>query len=312
MPPRTDDDIYDEVFNDDEQKILEAETPPSDPAAPAPDGGAVDPAAPTDPADPALADPAAGDDKGGAPATDDELKDFLSKHKDKSPEELATLLYQQHKRADRANFSARNSQKAIEDMRARAQERLNARKAEIADEKKKFAETLEADPDAAARLLADRAFAEEERAAQEEAEQVEREARFDEAIGFAGKYIPDFAKTAPAMQSFGMEMGFTPEEVAGIDDGRQLVVLYLANLAGNMLKAGAIDIRGNLRTTQPVAEEPSDPRLRQPAAPTTAGSGGGQPAAPTPLDKQAAAMLQMSEEDFAKLSDADLEKVFGG
>lgn len=306
--PGTDDDVFDEIFNDDEAQILN--DVPAAPAADAPaDGNPV--AAPVAPGAPA-ADAATPTDAPDPAAPDNERDEFLARHQAKTPAELADMLFQQQKRADRANFAARSSQKAIEDIRANAAATLQARRDKIEADKKAFAETLESDPDAAAKLLADRAFAAEEQAAQNDADQLDQDLRFDEAINFAGKYIPDFGKVAPAMQSFGTEMGFSPQEVAAIDDGRQLVTLYLASLAGNMIKAGAIDLRGNLIAAKAVADDITDPRLKQPGAPTTAGSGGGQPSVTTPLDKQAAAMLQMSEEDFAKLSDEDLAKVFGG
>lgn len=308
--PGTDDDVFDEIFTDDEQKILN-----DGGTAPAPD--VVDEKPATTPAvtDPAPADPAApaADDKPADSATPDkELADFLALHADKTPAQLAELLFQQQKRADRAGFAARNSQKAIEDIRTRAAETLKARKDKIEADKKTFAETLEADPDKAAQLLADRAFAADEQAAQDAADKLNQELRFDEAINFAGKYIPEFEKVAPSMQAFGAEMGFSPQEVATIDDGRQLVTLYLASVAGALMKAGAIDLKGNLRAAKAVADEVTDPRLKAPGAHTTAGAGGGQPATTVPLDKQAAALLQMNEDDFGKLSDADLEKIFGG
>src|SRR5690606_34265284 len=131
------------------------------------------------------------------------------------------------------------------------------------------------------KLLAERAFSADEAAAEAEAEQIERDLRLDEAVSFAGRYIPDFATVAPAMQSFGREMGFSPAEVNDINDGRQLVTLYLAHLTGNLMKAGVIDIRGNLLAAKAVADSVTDPRLKAPGASLTAGSGGGQPAAPT-------------------------------
>jgi hypothetical protein len=243
--------------------------PPPPPPAPAP---AVDPAAaPADPAAAAAAAAAAA----GTSTDDPEFKAWWDKHKDKSPEEIARLAFQQGKRANREGFTARKTQEQLDDVARRAAETLAARKTDIENRRKAFDEKLKDDPDAAAKEVNDRLLDEELARAEADAHVT----RVDTAIGFAETYIPDFRTEYPQIRSFGEEIGYSKAELNGITDGRDIVTLNLARLAGNLIKAGVIDVRGQfLKAPEPIAQVPTDPRLTAPAPVTTLSSAPGAPA----------------------------------
>lgn len=195
---------------------------------------------------------------------------------------------------------------------ARAAEVLAARRADIAARRAAFDQQLQDDPDAATRALAEQQFTAEELQAQAEAEAAERDLRLDQAFQLASSAIPDLPERVKDIYAFGGEMNFTPEELNAIDDGRQLVTLYLASLTGNLMRAGMIDIRGNLLQAPP-AVQTTDPRLTTPAVPRTLNGTPPRPtdAAKTP-EQTMADLLNMTEADFAKLSTEDLMRLTGG
>lgn len=256
--------------------------PAAAPAAPAP------PAAPADPAPPAA-----------TAAPDPEFASFFEKNKDKTPEELAQLAFNASKRANREGFTARKSRSP------EAAQKLADTKADVERRRQAFKDDLAADPDAATLRLHEERLDAEVARAEEEA----HSARIDDAIEFAGTYIPDFQTTAPQVFSFGEEMGYTREEVQAITDGRDLVTLNLARLAGNLIKGGVIDIRGNfLKAPEPIAA--TDPRLTAPEPVKTHSSAPARPAdGGNTVEAQLQNMANMSDADFDKLDPAQLENL---
>jgi hypothetical protein len=187
---------------------------------------------------------------------------------------------------------------------------LAAKKEAVQAKRTEFDQQLEADPDAATRRLAHERFAEEERVAEEEAAQALHEARVSEAFHLASRAIPDFAERAPAILSFGNEMGYSADELRGIADGRDMVTLYLASIAGNMIKAGLMDTKGNLLQQAQPSVQATDPRLKTPAAPQTLSSAPGRTtdAGKSP-EQQLLDILNLSPEEFAKIDEDTLLKL---
>lgn len=243
-----------------------------------------------------------------APSPEDEARRaFLEKHKDKTPEELAELLYNQSKRASAEGFKARKSAEVV----GAVAERLKARKEEIESRRNEFKQKVEKDPDAA--LLAakneqfDRELAEAEEAAAIEV----HNAKIDDALSFAAKVIPDFHETIRPTLEFGLAMNYSREELGNITDGRDLATLYLASVTGRLVQAGIIDLRGNLlQSPQAVAETPRDPRLKTPDPVSTLSSSPARSnGAGKTLEQQLADISRMSDEDFAKLDETTLENL---
>jgi hypothetical protein len=89
-----------------------------------------------------------------------------------------------------------------------------------------------------------------------------------------------------------------------------MITLYLASLAGNMIKAGLIDTRGEfLKMPLPVNEQPQDPRLAAPDPVQTLGSaapartgGGGRTAVQAATD-----VLALSDAEFDAIPPEKLE-----
>lgn len=283
-----------------EQAIADAaagKTTEAEPAA-APAPAPADPAAA--PADPAAAPPAP-----EALTEEQELALFLEKHKDKSPEELAKLAYQQSKRASKeaaTNRQVRTSVSAIAE-RARAAAERREQVAKVAPNlKENFRKRVTEDPDAAVAELFDALVDQQITVADAEAEAL----RFDEAIAWADDHIPDFGGAWPSMHALANEVGFTDEELNGISDGRSLVMLYLANQSARLMKAGIMDNRGNidLSKLQPTAA-PTDPRLTAPNPQPTLGGGRGSGAGTQTLEQQLAAIADMSEDELGKFDAAN-------
>lgn len=261
-------------------------------------------------AEPAPAAPAA-DQPQGQPAgeqqqqqqqpEDERFRAFLEQHKDKSPEQLLQLAFQQQARANQAGFQARQSREQLDGLRDRARRTIEAQQAkrqQIAQEREQFGQRLQDDPDGATRDLHERLMSREERDTWE----AERQARMDEAVGMASTAIPGFNERAADTMAFGREMNYSDEELNNISDGRDLVTLYLASLTGRMIKAGVMDIQGNL-AAMPTPVENTHPALN-PGVPVvqTLGSmpartnGGG-----STLDQQLTDITNMSDADFDKL-----------
>lgn len=226
----------------------------------------------------------------------------------KTPEELAKIAFQQTQRASREAFENRKRGETLEQINTRvrqAGERAAAERQRIADERTAFAERLASDPDAATKDLHERQMSEREAQVASD----EQAARVDAAIGLASQAVPDFQERAPSVYAFGGEMGYSKEELARISDGRDLVVLSLADMAARHIKSGRMNMRGELMPEpQPVADTPTDPRL---TAPTPIPSLSSTPARPAASGKTATAqaidLANMSDADFAKIPQAELD-----
>lgn len=250
------------------------------------------------------------DDDGDDAGDDDQWRDFLDKHKGKSPEELARLAFQQNKRANRASYDGRQAQERLNSVLGRIEEAKKARVTALEQQRAEFDRKLETDPDAATREAYEQSLRREQAEAEAEADREAFEARAGAAVEFASAYIPDFAQRAPAIRDFGLEMGFTQDEVHGLVDGRQIVTLHLAAIAGNMMKAGLIDPSGKfLKLPEPVKpresgdEQGEKPQRRTQFSRQPARGPGTQKS----LEERLADISNMSDADFAKLSDTELD-----
>ncbi|WP_169542528.1 hypothetical protein [Sphingomonas baiyangensis] len=308
---------YDEEFTPEELAAMADNTPPpaAEPegtdaasAAAATDAPATEPAAPAAPA-PAGAQPAPGD-----PEEDERYRQFAAQYQGRSTDELVRIAYQQQQRANRSAFEQRKATEQRDAVLQRIQQARAARDAaveNVSQRRREFDEQLQNDPDAATRRLAQERFDAEEREAKEAADRVEQEARAEEAFHFASQYIPDLPQRAPLMQQFGVEIGYSPEEVRGISDGRDLVMLHLASVAGNLMKAGVIDRTGQLLRTAPDVQA-TDPRLTAPPPPNTLSSAPGRSAsAAKTAEQQLQDMLNLSDKDFDALSEEDIARIMG-
>lgn len=293
----------------------ETEGAPAEPVAPTPPAApAPAPAAP--PVDPAAAAPVAAPAPGGEPSpagdppqTDDErFAAWQSQHAGKTPEELARLAFQQSQRANGAEARARTAQQSVQQINERVQQatqRAQAARDAARQRQQQFNEQLQNDPDAATRQLADERHAAELR--QIDAE--EFQARQAAAVGLATQALPGFAESAGQIQTFGGEMGYSPEELDSISDGRDLVVLGMAERFARLVKGGIIDLNGQLlQRPEPVAA--TDPRLNTPAPVPTLSSAPARPAGSGPTaEKQATDLLGLSDADFAKLPPGEFDAI---
>jgi hypothetical protein len=297
---------YDDFLTAEESDVLkelewdETLPPPDNSAEGAPP--ADDPAAaPAEPA--AKAAPA-------ADLPDPELAAFLDKHKGKSAEELAKIAYDQQKRSNAAAASARTAAKSVADFQARLQaaaDRVEAVRVEKETKRQQFEQQLRDDPDAATKALHDRMLGDEEQLAERELFQ----ARQEHARGIFAQAIPDADRHLPAALDFAREFNYTDDEIGAISDPRDMVMLHLASVAGRMVKAGLIDVQGNILMAPQPTEEPTDPRLTG-GAPRleTLGGGGGRPAAPTTgAAEQLNSLLAMSEDELAALPPAKFDAI---
>lgn len=301
LPPAEDDD--------------EQNAPPADPA-PAPAAEEKKPAEKPKPAEEpkaaAEAEPKpAAEAQPAQPAQDEEARftAFMEKHKDKSPEELARLAFQQSARANKGEATARVAGQNLQQLADRAKaaiERRNSIATGAVQKKTGFREKLQSDPDAATAEIHDRLVEREVAEADAEVDQ----ALVEQAIGFASAHIPDFGNRWDGMKSLATEMGYTPQEIAGIRDGRDIVMLSLAQISANLIKAGVIDVSGNLRAQAEPTTEATDPRLTAPDAAQTLGSGGNRAngGGKTP-EEQLQDLLNLSDADFDKLDPAQLESI---
>lgn len=276
--------------------------PPEDDSEGAPvDAPELDPAAPAP-----VVTPAAEVASSELPANDDGgMSEFLAKHAGKTPEELLRIAFQQSQRAGKAEVGQRQSQDQIDQIRTRAAEVLASRKADIAKRREDFRTRLEEDPDAATQSVHDMLLSQEE----QQAEREEHLARIDSAIELASTAIPQFETRYKDIMAFGQELNYSPEEINAIDDGRNIVTLYLASIAGKLIKSGVMDAAGNFRSMpSPTAE--TDPRLKIPANAMTSLSTPGGAATPATDDAaQLANLLQLSDADFANLSEEELDLI---
>lgn len=234
---------------------------------------------------------------------------FLAKHKGKSPEELAKLAFQQQKRANREAYDGRQSHERLQSLLDRIQQTRDARLQEVQQKRTDFDKRINEDPDAALREAHSERLAEQERQIAEQADREAFQARAAQAIDIASRAIPNFHEEAPKIADWAQnEMGFTAEEVAGIADARMIGTLYLARMAGNLMKAGIINpdgtmgqlpqsVKSNSNGTEGNAQRRSS-FGKQPAR-------GSQPS--KSFEDQLEDVANMSEADFAKLDDAQLE-----
>lgn len=307
---RTSNDVYEDVkLSPEEQAAYDASM-----SAPEPlddDGGVpleedpkakdVQPAAAPEPKPDPIPEPDAPADLND----DEKLKAFVEANKGKSPEEILKLAFQQQQRANKSAFESRKTAEQIQAIRDNAAAVLAQRKADIENRRNQFKTKLNEDPDEAALLLHEQQLTAEERQAEIEA----HNAKLDAAIMLASTAIPDFQNNYHNLLSFGAEMNYTPEELASVADGRDLVVLHLASLAGNLIKSGIMDVRGQMLKL-PQAVESTDPRLDIPKdALQSLGGAGRKVDDPGSVETQLANLLNLSEADFAKVDPALLENL---
>jgi hypothetical protein len=254
--------------------------------------------APPAPAAPAPADPNAVVAPVAAQTDDQRFAAFLEQHKGKTPDQILQLAYQQTSRANQAGFQARQTKEQLDGLHQRATaaiERVAKGRAAIEAERQSFGQQLQDDPDAATRAVHDRLMTAEEQALARE----EMQARRDVAVSMASTAIPGF--DIAATQAFGAEMNYTPEELEGVTDPRDIVTLHFASLTGRLVKAGVMDVNGNI-LQMPGAVAATDVRLTAPAPVTTLssvparGNSGGQT-----LEQQLA--------DITNMTDAQMEEL---
>jgi hypothetical protein len=267
-------------------KTEEAAPAPKEPSAEAPKPAEVEDPKPTVEED--------------AAAEERDLAAFLEKHKDKSPEELARLAFQQSKRANKSEATNRQVNQRLQAIGEQARalaERRQRLATEAPQRKNAFREKLASDPDAATAELHDAIIDRE----LTEAEEAARGARFDEAIAFADSHIPEFGKQWPQMQALAKEFNYSDAELDAIDDGRALVMLSLANHSARLMKAGIMDRSGNIDISKLQGGDPPpvDPRL---AAPEPQKTLGGTAARST----RGAQTVEQQLAEIANMNDAEL------
>jgi hypothetical protein len=305
MPP------FDDDLTDEERAELEAfenTTPPAD----------IDDADPNPAPAPAQEPPA----QQQAPADDgnepDDIEAFKAKYAGKTPEELIQIAYAQSKRANKVGFEARQTGETLKQFQERARAVLEQKKQQAAGtleglEARRAAlkQKIQDDPDAATAEIMEMLLDRDKQAVQSEVEAAEVEAQVQEALAFAGQYIPEFHTRAPQMFSTAVELGFQPEEVHAIRDGRQLVVLHLATAAANAMKAGLMDRFGNFTAPQPGTNQPTDPRLQADNPPNGFGRKPAPAGGARSQQDQLNDLLNMSDADLAKLGDEELMRITG-
>lgn len=248
-------------------------------------------------------------DDGGADDGDDKFQEFLAKHKDKSPEELARLAFQQQQGRNRAAYDSRQANERLQQTLDRIRQAKEARATDLQRRRDNFGKKLETDPDAATREAYEASLTREQQEMDAQAQREEFEARAAAAVELASAAIPNFQERAPQIRDFGIEMGFSPEEVGQIVDGRQIVTLHLAAIAGNMIKSGLIDASGQfLQLPEPMKGNgdgrPKDTAQRRTQFSRQPARGAGrQPS----LAQRAEDIANLSDADFDALDDKELD-----
>lgn len=235
--------------------------------------------------------------------TDDEkLAAFLEEHKGKTPEELAKLAFQQSQRANQSGFQARKVKEEAAAATKRISDALSGlaeRRAKIAEKRTGFDEQLQTDPDAATREVHERLLTNEERELQQE----EFRLKQDHMVAIVSQVIPDFHTAAPAIAAFGAEMNYSPDELAAVTDPRDMVTLHLASLTGRLMKAGIMDINGNIDPAKLApAVEATDPRLanKTPVIQTIGSAPARGANGAKSLDQQLSEIAQMNDRELEK------------
>lgn len=325
MPPRHDA-AYDDEPSEEELKLLEehsrsGEVPEPDDSsqAPLPDENEdVDEGEPKPKPKPAEEQEPVPDKDGKLPGDEEEadagktrLSDFLAKHQGKTPEQLVELAFQQSQRANRAEFDHRKTTENLSGVLTRIQAARDARVDAVAKQREEFAKKVADDPDAALLEARESQITRENDAELARLDAAEFDARAGAAIEMAAGVIPNFAEKAPQIRQFGLEMGFTPQEVGAIVDGRQIVTLYLARMAGNLIRAGVMDTSGKfVGLPEPVVEGEQEQEQGGQRRGTGFGKlpARGAQGAKT-LDARLAEINAMSDDDFDKLDPRELDKL---
>jgi hypothetical protein len=230
---------------------------------------------------------------------DEKFAAWKKQHEGKTPEEIERLAFQQSQRANQAGFNARQAREAAEATSARIKESLAgiaARREALKTGRTEFDDKLANDPDAATRDVHERLLSADQLALDQEEFRLNQE----NMVTIAAQVIPDFHTAAPAIAAFGQEMNYTPEELSRITDPRDMATLYFASLTGRAIKAGIMDMRGNLLAAPP-AVEATDPRLKTPTPViATLGGPGGRTA-------NGAKSLEDQLGDISRMNDKEME-----
>jgi hypothetical protein len=279
--------------------------------------------------EPAQTEPAADPEEEGEP---DEFKAFLAKHKDKKPEDILRLAFQQDKaRRDRAHEAkqhreeaeahARNLQ-AIMDRIAQARQQ---KAQEVAQRRQAFDDELKADPDAATRKLHEEMLRREQQEleARQYNEFIESQRQlFDQSIRKEiGKGMQEVREDLFRYAT--EEGGYTPDEVARATDARDLITLDRARRFMGLVKAGIVGLNGEInpnyrpQAPQPQQRQPQQPqslqargqealdraaRMAQQAPRTLSDARGGNPNAQKSLRARAEEILQLDQSEWAKVA----------
>ncbi|MGE0716286.1 MAG: hypothetical protein AB7P02_12665 [Alphaproteobacteria bacterium] len=312
-----------------EEALLRADQtplPPADDPKPAEandDTEADEPAKPED-EKPALEAPA--EEEGD----DDQLAAFMEKHKGKSAEELLRIAYQQSRArqeakgdAKRARADAQAHQERLAEIATKIKEAREARLKEIEEKDKAFEEELRADPDAATRRL----HQEHVRRQREELDNQAREEQgrawqefVEQQRVLTRDAIPDFETVQEELVRYAIEeRGYTPNEIMAASDHRDIVTLDRARRFDALVKAGVIDAKGNFLAAPsapaaaPAGKAAQARQILQGQTPanaprTLSDTRGVRPrGGPKALRDRAKELADMSDMDFSKVSEKDLE-----
>ena len=305
--PFGDDDVS-EAEQEELKKLMESDDVPPPDSSDEPQVDAPEPEAKPEAEDepapelkPKASEPASEDEPAGNQDQDGELAEFLEKHKGKSQEELAKLAFNQSKRAARSEYNQRDAAAQLKAVTDRIQAARDKKLEAIAKKREEFAKKVETDPDQALLDARKDQLDQEEAEARKQADLDQFNADAEAGVALASSIIPDFAKRAPEIADFGVSMGFSDQEIAGVTDGRQILVLHMASLAGRLIQGGAMDITGKMLAMPKPAEE-TDKTETKPGF-------GKQPArgaqVPTSTADKLAEIANMSDADFDKIADDD-------
>lgn len=258
------------------------------------------------------------------------FEEFAKMHAGKSPEEILKLAYNQsnarieaRREAKDAREETRQTAELLQKVQTRISEAFQNKQKEIQEKREAFQARLNADPDAATQELHDRLLREEEEAAQQQArtEWVETQRRVLHSI------IPDFDQRNDTIVRFANGvMGYTPDELKGAVDYRDLVTLDMAERFYSAVNRGLITFDGQPgpalsqmqgQTAQngqgQQAQPPQNPALSRVAkaaghqnsqVPRGQAPGAGN----SPSDK-AQALLAMSDDDLMRMDSRELERL---
>jgi hypothetical protein len=229
---------------------------------------------------------------------EDEFKEFLAKHQGKSPEELARIAFDQNKRAAREGFNARQTQQQFDELNDRAK-LLERSQAVDRAAPPKFEERLRADPDGATKDLHE-AAANRRRAARRGSSPHPSAGCGDNARYTGAASPPRDAQGRLRLRRGDELHARGAERDLGWSRSRRA---RLGEAVCRSVKAGIVDLRGNLLIQAPEAVSQTDPRLKPPPAAVQTLSSA---PARTPLPRnrsaeQMADLLRLPDDEFAKL-----------